>query len=57
MYDREKLEKTEKIIEKKYHLGVFFSLTMGAEIAALGSVKPNFRGGGIRVGVKRAGVN
>ena len=29
MYDREKIEKTEKIIEKKYHLGVFLSLTMG----------------------------
>ena len=27
MYDREKI--TEKIIEKKYHPGVFFSLTMG----------------------------
>ena len=27
MYDREKIEKTEKIIDKKYHPGV--SLTMG----------------------------
>ena len=26
MYDREKVEKTEKIIEKKYHPGVIFSL-------------------------------
>ena len=29
MYDREKIEKTEKIIEKKYHRDVFLSLTMG----------------------------
>ena len=29
MYDREKIEKTEKIIQKKYHPGVFLSLTMG----------------------------
>ena len=29
MYDREKIEKTEKITEKKDHPGVFFSLTMG----------------------------
>ena len=29
MYDREKIEKTEKIIEKSYHSGIFPSLTMG----------------------------
>ena len=29
MYDREKIEKTEKIIEKKYHPCVFLSLKMG----------------------------
>ena len=29
MYDREKIEKTEKITQKKYHPGVFLSLTMG----------------------------
>ena len=28
MYDREEIEKTEKIIDK-YHAGVFLSLTMG----------------------------
>ena len=54
MYDRKKVEKTEKIIEKKYHLGVFLSLTM--EIAVLSVVKRNFWGGGIRAGVKRASV-
>ena len=57
MYDREKLEKTEKIIEKQYHPGVFLSLTMGGRIAALSGVKPNFGTGGIRAGVKRADVN
>ena len=31
MYDRETIEKAEKIIEKKYHPRVFLSLTMGAE--------------------------
>ena len=29
MYDREEIEKTEKIIDIKYHAGVFLSLTMG----------------------------
>ena len=29
MYDRENIEKTEKIIEKKYHAGVSLSLTVG----------------------------
>ena len=29
MHDREKIEKTEKITEKKYYSGVFVSLTMG----------------------------
>ena len=29
MYAREKIEKTEKIIELKYHPGVSFSLTIG----------------------------
>ena len=29
MYDREKIEKTGKMIEKKYHPGVFLSLTIG----------------------------
>ena len=29
MYDREKTEKTEKIIEKKYHPGGFLSLAIG----------------------------
>ena len=57
MYDREKLEKTEKIIEKQYHPGVFLSLTMGGRIAALSGVKPNFGTGRIRAGVKRADVN
>ena len=57
MYDREKIEKTQKIIETKYHPGVILSLTMGGRIAALSSVKPNFEGGGIRAGVKKAGVN
>ena len=28
MYDREKIEKTEKVMEKKYHPSVFLSLTM-----------------------------
>ena len=51
MYDREKIEKTGKIMEKKYHLGVFLSLTMGGGIAALSGFKPNFRGGGIRAGI------
>ena len=31
MYDREKIEKTGKMIEKKYHPGVFLSLTIGGE--------------------------
>ena len=52
MYDREKIEKTEKIIEKGYHSGVFF-LNNGWR----NCVKPNFQGGGIRAGVKRVGVN
>ena len=54
MFNKEKIEKTEKIIEKKYHPGIFLSLTM--EIAALSVVKPNFGGGGLRAGVKRASV-
>ena len=29
MYDRDKIEKTQKRIEKKYHPGVFLSLTNG----------------------------
>ena len=32
MYDKEeKKKKTEKIIDKKYHPGIFLSLTMGGE--------------------------
>ena len=31
MYDRVKIEKTEKKKKKKYHPGVFLSLTMGGE--------------------------
>lgn len=57
MYDRVKIEKTDKIIKKKYHPGVFLSLTMVAKIRVLSGVKPNFGGGGDRTGVKRASVN
>ena len=35
----------------------FFPLQWVTEIAALSGVKPNFWGGGIRAGVKSAGVN
>ena len=38
MYDREKIEKTEKVIEKKYHLAVFLSVTMGG-----GNYSPKWR--------------
>ena len=38
MYDREKIEKTEKIKEKKYHPGGFLSLEMGG-----GNCDPNWR--------------
>ena len=31
MYNREKIEKTEKTIEKKYDPGVFLSLTVGGK--------------------------
>ena len=31
MYDRVKIEKTDKIIKKKDHPGVFLSLTMGGK--------------------------
>ena len=44
MYDREKIEKTEKI-KKKISSGCL------TEIAALCGVKPNFGGGRIRTGV------
>ena len=38
MYDREKIEKTGKIIEKKYYPDVFLSLTMGG-----GNCDPEWR--------------
>ena len=38
MYDREKIEETGIITEKKYHPGVFLSLTMGG-----GNCDPKWR--------------
>ena len=38
MYDGEKIEKTEKITEKKYHPGVFLFLTLGGR-----NCRPKYR--------------
>ena len=38
MYDKEKIEKIEKVIEKKYHPDVFLFFTMGG-----GNCSPKWR--------------
>ena len=48
MYDREKIEKTEKVIEKNIIWLFFFPSQWVAVITALSGVKSNFWGGRIK---------